>query len=148
MANNPRPWRWLAFSWPILLILALFGLRALFDQAGGGAGRVLYEKHCANCHMEAGQGLRGLFPPLAGADYVAAHGADMACLIRYGRREPLVVNGITYTQVMPGNEALAPSEITALISYIKTAWDEQGQPVTFAEVQAALDSCAGQEVVN
>lgn len=139
--------RWLVFFWPVALILLMFGVKALLDQGRGGAGRVLYEKHCANCHMEAGEGLRGLYPPLAGADYVAAHGADMACLIRYGRREPLVVNGITYTQIMPGNEGLAPSELVALISYIKTAWDPAGQPVTFAEVQAALDSCAGQEVV-
>ncbi|RMG59730.1 MAG: cytochrome c [Bacteroidetes bacterium] len=150
MANNPsrRPLRWLTFLWPVLLILLLFGLKTVMDKSRGGAGRVLYEKHCANCHMEQGEGLRGLYPPLAGADYVAAHEADMACLIRYGRREPLTVNGISYSQIMPGNPGLAPSELTALVNYIKTAWDENGETVSFGAVQAALDSCEGQEIVQ
>ena len=61
-------------------------------------GAILYTNFCANCHMETGEGLRGLIPPLAKSDYLAAHRADLACLIRNGQRGKIVVNGVEYNQ--------------------------------------------------
>ena len=59
--------RILYFGWPVLVVgLAFF----LYQQSGGStnsAGQRLYTTHCANCHMDNGQGLRQLIPPLAGA---------------------------------------------------------------------------------
>jgi hypothetical protein len=92
--------------------------------------------------MEQGQGLRKLIPPLAQSDYVALHGAELACGIIRGYEGPMVVNGVTYRQPMPAIEGLSPYELTVLINYLKTAWGPQGEPVIFADVDAAVDSCA------
>jgi mono/diheme cytochrome c family protein len=135
----------LYFTWPLLLIALLWGGRRLIEEEGQATQRVgatLYQQHCANCHMDAGQGLRGLIPPVAQADYVAERGAELACGIVNGYAEPLVVNGQTYQQPMPPIEGLSEYEITQLINYLKTAWGPQGEPVRFPAVQAALDSCA------
>lgn len=135
----------LYFAWPVLLIAALFAGKALLDESEKGpyaAGKRVYDTHCANCHMEEGQGLRGLYPPVAHADYVAERGAELACGIINGYAEPLVVNGQTYRQAMPPIEGLSDYEVTQVINYIKTAWGPQGEPVEFENVQNTLTECA------
>ena len=132
----------LMFGWPVLLIGLLFLMKDQFFGVEASAGRKLYEQHCASCHMEEGQGLRALIPPVAGADYVAEQDvATLACLIRYGMKGPIVVNGQPYNQAMPGVASLTPAEINILINYLRRGWGENGPVVKYGEVEAALDSC-------
>lgn len=141
----------LYFTWPVILIaLLLIGRKILTDEntSGSAVGARLYRQHCANCHMEQGQGLRGLIPPLAQADYVTERGAELACGIVNGYDSALVVNGITYRQPMPGIEGLSEYEITQLINYLKSAWGAQGPTVSFEAVQNALDSCNQQQALR
>jgi len=91
--------------------------------------------------MDNGQGLRRLIPPLAGADYVNAAGAEMACLIRNGIADTMVVNGVTYSGVMPGNTYLDEVELVAVLNYIKQSWGNSGETVTYPEVKKALSQC-------
>ncbi|GAB4408372.1 MAG: hypothetical protein OHK0039_11410 [Bacteroidia bacterium] len=133
--------RFLVFAWPLLVIGLLFGVRGLLDRQGG-AGAELYATHCANCHMDDGSGLGALIPPLAGADYVLRSDASLACVLRYGIADTLVVNGQRYTQPMAGVETLAPAEVAALLNYIRSAWGNDLAPLPYAAVAAALDSCA------
>lgn len=132
--------------WPLLILSGL-----LIYRWGGGetypAGKALYQKHCASCHMEDGTGLRAIIPPLAGADYVQIHGADMACLIRYGIAEEIIVNGVPFNRPMYGQPDIKDVEIRNIINYIKNAWGNQGEEIPFAEVKAALEACEGRDVV-
>ncbi len=107
-------------------------------------GKALYQIHCANCHIETGEGLKGLIPPLAKADYLQNHRGELACIIRNGLKGDVVVNGITYNQqVMLPNTQLNDFEITNVLNYVQTAWgNEQKQVVTLDEVRAALAKCA------
>ncbi len=131
------------FIWPVLLIAALFGIKALMDgnQSDFEAGQQVYEVYCINCHMEQGEGLRGLYPPVASSDYVADHGVEMACGIVHGYQDSMLVNGVMYRQAMPGVEVLSDYEVTQVINYIKTAWGPQGELVEFEEVRATLETC-------
>ena len=52
-------------------------------------GAALYRYYCASCHMEEGQGLRGLFPPIAGSDYLEKHFDQLPCIIKNGMEEKL-----------------------------------------------------------
>lgn len=128
----------LKYTWPILLILLLLALRYV-SQEQPSAGAKIYTIHCANCHMEEGQGLRELIPGLANSSYIQNHGADIACLIRYGSsgRDSLQ----RYPAQMPGNEALRAVELAILISYIKTNWGNSGAEVSAKEVENALEAC-------
>ncbi|MEL6732386.1 MAG: cytochrome c [Bacteroidota bacterium] len=131
----------LYYGWPVLVV----GIALIFyfqDRANpSGAGQRLYTTHCANCHMDNGQGLRRLIPPLAGADYVNAAGAEMACLIRNGIADTMVVNGVIYSGVMPGNTYLDEVELVAVLNYIKQSWGNSGETVTYPEVKKALSQC-------
>ena len=104
-------------------------------------GQRLYAQHCAGCHGDQGQGLARLIPPLAGADYLVDHRDELACLLRNGQREVIVVNGVGYHNVMPGNPTLSHAQLTNLLNYIESHWGNEAKPRTIREVQQQLDSC-------
>ena len=104
-------------------------------------GEKLYALHCANCHGDQGQGLARLIPPIAGSDYLVDHRAELACLLRNGQNEVIVVNGIGYHQIMPGNKTMSTAQLTNLLNYIESHWGNEGVPRTILDVQTALDSC-------
>lgn len=126
--------------WPLLILAGLLIYRYTSGEKYG-AGKALYAKHCASCHMEDGSGLRGVIPPLAMADYVNEHAADMACLIRYGMEGEIVVNGRTYNSPMYGHADIKDVEIRNIINYIKNAWGNEGEEIAFKDIEAALESC-------
>ncbi|MDB5233412.1 MAG: hypothetical protein JWR44_405 [Hymenobacter sp.] len=104
-------------------------------------GQRLYAQNCAGCHGDQGQGLAKLIPPLAGADYLVDHRAELACLLRNGQNEVIVVNGIAYHNVMPGNKTMSTAQLTNLLNYIESHWGNEAAPRTIRDVQQQLDSC-------
>lgn len=126
--------------WLTLVIIPLTlwrcGPRQPFRQ-----GEILYQNFCANCHMEDGSGLKGLIPPLAGADYIAADPERMACIIRYGLQDTIVVNDTVYSQPMEGIKALTDFEITNVINYINHAWGNDLGYTSYEIVKARLADC-------
>ncbi|ALW85851.1 hypothetical protein AUC43_12555 [Hymenobacter sedentarius] len=104
-------------------------------------GERLYAQHCASCHGDQGQGLARLVPPLAGSDYLVDHRAELPCLLRQGQNEVIVVNGVGYHNVMPGNKSLSPAQLTNLLNYIESHWGNEAAPRTIRYVQQQLDSC-------
>ncbi len=106
----------------LTLLLALIMLPQACGQTDNVQGHSLYDQHCANCHMEEGEGLRQLIPPLAGADFLQQNPAAVVRGIRYGMAGPLVVNGVTYNQPMPENKELSDFQIVNIVNYINQAW--------------------------
>ncbi|MBD2768112.1 cytochrome c [Hymenobacter sp. BT664] len=104
-------------------------------------GQRLYAQHCAGCHGEQGQGLARLIPPLAGSDYLAKHRAELPCLVRNGQHGMIVVNGVGYHNVMPGNKTMSTAQLTNLLNYVESHWGNQAAPRTIRDVQTQLDSC-------
>jgi len=100
-------------------------------------GARLYQRHCAQCHGEQGQGVPGAYPALAGNRAVTM--ASPANLVR------IVLNG-GFPPATPGNPrpyGMPPfammfnnDETAAVVSYIRGAWGNQGALVsTFDVVQ-------------
>lgn len=129
----------LSLSWPLILGIAFFAY--IYATDSGGAGQKLYDQHCANCHMENGKGFRSLYPPLAGADYVQQAGPELACILRYGIQDSMLVNGKWYNQAMPANSLLKDQEIAALVNFIKNSWGNKNNEIPFVEIKASLDAC-------
>ena len=126
----------------ILSTLFLMALIYSCSETDYAQGRSLYNSKCANCHMEDGSGLKGLIPPLAGADFLVEHRSDIPCYIRKGLSTPLLVNGERYTQqVMPAIPDLNEVEITNISNYILSAWGNQGATMKLEEVKKRLEGC-------
>lgn len=123
--------------WALALVLVLCNCNSKKYEHG----EILYTNFCSSCHMDDGTGLVGNIPPLAGTDYLAKHQDRLACIIRYGIDEEIVVNGKTYSQVMEGIDQLSDAEITNVINYINTAWGNQLPFVPITEVQKGLKNC-------
>jgi mono/diheme cytochrome c family protein len=104
-------------------------------------GQRLYEGNCANCHMDAGEGLGELIPPLAGADYWAQNRALLPCILRHGLADTIVVNGKSYTQPMAGNSKLSDIQITNILNYVGNSWGNQTAPFRLDEVRTLLEQC-------
>ena len=104
-------------------------------------GAVLYENFCANCHMENGQGLGELYPPLAGADYLKNHFDEVPCIIQNGMKGPVLVNGVTYDMEMLPIPQLGEVEISNIMNFMNHEWELQQAFTNPTEVKERLNSC-------
>lgn len=108
---------------------------------GVASGKKLYETHCSNCHGKEGQGLRSLYPKLAGSDYLKEHQVDLPCMILYGMEGPIMVNGKAFNAVMPGVESLNPKEVWKIMEYINSDWGNNIETVPYEKVKAVVKRC-------
>lgn len=104
-------------------------------------GKTLYRDRCQNCHGKNGEGLGKLIPPLADADFIKNSPELLPCIIKHGLSGPLVVNGITYNQLMPANKTLRPLELAELITYIGSSWGNNTGLTSISMVNKALSDC-------
>src|SRR3546814_2419915 len=90
----------------------------LTTEGQASAGEALFAGTCSTCHMANGQGLEGVFPPLAGSDWIAADPKRLPQLILHGLSGHVQVHGVDYDSVMPRSEE-DTSELQSLmrISY-------------------------------
>jgi mono/diheme cytochrome c family protein len=124
----------------LLLGISLWGTSCA--DTAFSQGQASYKSQCANCHMDDGSGLQGLIPPLAGADYLIEHKNELACIIRKGMEQPIMVNGKVYNQqIMPANTKLTEAEITNICNYILSAWGNKGGELSLPEVKTQLQKC-------
>ncbi len=111
-------------------------------------GELLYKQYCGQCHMDDGSGLGANIPPLANSDYLSQNLTNLPCMIRYGIKEPLVVNGVTYNQVMPGNLEVAGSDMANIINYIGQKWYGKDITIDLNTVKKQLEKCTPAQVIE
>jgi cytochrome c551 len=104
-------------------------------------GEQLYIQNCSNCHQKNGKGLGRLYPPLDSSDYMTNNFNDVICLIEYGKKGSLVVNGIEFNQAMPGVPALTDLEVAEIATYIYNTWTHDRGIVEVKEVTAVQEKC-------
>lgn len=98
--------------------LVLASLLWLSGAAWAG-GAELYAQNCASCHGPGGEGVAGVFPPLAGNPR-AADAAYVARVVRNGLSGPLTVGGQTFDGSMPPFTQLSDADVEALAGYVAT----------------------------
>lgn len=100
----------------------------------GARGRELYLKNCFACHQLNGQGLPGLFPPLARSDFLTNDVDRGIRVLCEGLTGELTVNGRRFAGVMPP-AILNDSEVASVLGYVLRSWGNPGTPVTAKQVQ-------------
>lgn len=125
---------------PVLFFVGLLIGNLLFFRTQE-QGRQLYIEHCSLCHMENGEGLAGLIPPLKKADWLAKNPEKIACIIRYGQKGEVKVNGITYNHPMPPNLKLSDIEIHNLTNFILSNFENNISKRTFEQIIKDLQTC-------
>lgn len=97
-------------------------------------GKEVYTLHCMSCHLDEGQGIEGLYPPLAKSDYLMNDKARSIATILNGLSGEIVVNGTTYNMEMMPFNFLTDEEITDVLNYVRNSWGNKGEGVTPDEV--------------
>jgi mono/diheme cytochrome c family protein len=107
-----------------------FDLKASIER-----GKEVYSIHCITCHMEKGEGLEGVFPPLAKSDYMMADKNRSIKETLEGARGEMKVNGVVYNGEMPAS-GLCDEQVSDVLNYVRNSWGNKGAAVTPAEVKA------------
>ena len=121
---------------------ALGDRRTLTDLAaqpgattGAADGAGVYAARCVACHQANGAGLAGVFPPLAGAEWVTGDEKVLIQILLHGLEGAIKVKGATYNGAMPAFGAqLDDAAIAAVASHIRSQWGNAAAPVTAAKV--------------
>ncbi|MCJ0824684.1 copper-containing nitrite reductase [Luteimonas sp. 50] len=97
------------------------------------AGEALFAGTCSTCHQANGEGMPGVFPPLAKSDFIAADPKRVATIITHGLQGPVTVNGKDYNSVMPPMAQLTDDEVANISTYVLNSWGNPGGHVTKEE---------------
>jgi mono/diheme cytochrome c family protein len=107
-------------------------------------GRRVYTNNCQVCHMQTGTGVPGVYPPLAGADWVGKSPEILVRLVLNGLVGEIVVNGNTYNAAMNAfGQQLSDREIAEVLSYIRNTWGNEYPIVEEAEVASIRAAVGG-----
>lgn len=97
-------------------------------------GKKVFLTSCFACHMANGEGLPGVFPPLAGSDFLKADKDRAIKTIIKGLSGPITVNGKPYNNMMPPIE-FSDDQVADVLTYVMNEWGNALGTVTPAEVK-------------
>jgi mono/diheme cytochrome c family protein len=107
-------------------------------------GAALYDKHCAECHGEQGQGIAGAYPALAG--HRAVLQPDTTNLVQnvlYGGYPPATAGNPRPFGMPPYILTLDDKDIAAVLTHLRTQWGNRAPEVTPLEVNRIRASQGG-----
>ena len=114
----------------VFLIIYLFFIYYLFNffqkektfEESISDGKLIYEDFCVQCHLNNGEGIEKIYPPLNNSDYLLQNIDKSIYSIKYGLKGEITVNGIKYNGVMI-SQGLEDIEIADVMNYITNSWD-------------------------
>ncbi len=110
-------------------------------------GKKLFATYCQICHGEDGAGIRALGAPLNGSQWVEGDKKTLLAIVLNGLTGPIKVGDKVYKKPeiggeMPGfaeNKKLSDEDISQILSYIRTAWNNDASAVHSKEVKASRE---------
>jgi nitrite reductase (NO-forming) len=129
---------------PTLLASLLF-TSSIQAQDALARGQTVYMQVCFACHQPTGLGLPGMFPPLAGSDWVAAKKPDrMIRMVLHGLTGPVTINGKPFATpaplMPPQGAALSDTQIADVLTYVRDAYGNKASAVTPEQVAAIREA--------
>lgn len=120
---------------------ALMGPTVEASEDGGLDGQAIFTARCAACHQATGAGLPGVFPPLAGSEWVVGVPERPAAIVLYGLQGEIEVAGSPYSSVMPAlGDQMSDEEVAAVLTYVRGAFGNNAEPVSPQVVTAVREA--------
>lgn len=126
----------LAITAALLICFFFCSAQKSFDLKSSIArGKDVYTAYCITCHMEQGEGMDDVYPPLAKSDYMMADKKRLTEQVLYGASGEMKVNGKTYNAEMAGFE-LSDQDASDLLNYIRNSFGNKAAAMTPDEVKS------------
>ena len=94
-------------------------------------GARVYERHCASCHGERGEGVAGAYPRLAGNRAVTLPVTqNLVQVVLHGGFPPSTRGHPRPFGMPPFATQLSDAEVAAVITYIRSAWGNRASPIS------------------
>jgi mono/diheme cytochrome c family protein len=118
----------------LLTLLPSFQKKPAFDlKSSITRGREVYVTYCLSCHMDQGEGIEGIYPPVAKSDYLMADKNRAILQVLYGVTGEMTVNGKVYNGQMTGVD-INDEQVSDVINYIRNSFGNKGGAVTPAQI--------------
>jgi mono/diheme cytochrome c family protein len=100
-------------------------------------GEDVYGKQCASCHGRDGRGMPPAYPPLAGNQSIQMSSAvnPIRMVLNGGYPPGTAGNPMPYG-MPPFAQTLSDDEVAAVVTYIRAAWGNRGEPVSARQANA------------
>lgn len=92
-------------------------------------GQAVYTKYCLVCHQADGSGVPGMHPPLGPGSWVGNDPKELIAMMMKGLSGKIEVNGEVYKSFMPSHALLTDQEIADVLSYIRSSFENNFDPV-------------------
>lgn len=109
------------------------------------AGKKSFLQTCAACHQASGTGVAGVYPPLAGSEWVTGSEERLVRVLLHGLSGAVEVEGKTYNGAMPafgkvtgGGYNWNEEKVSQVLTYIRQEWGNQASPITKDQVAEIL----------
>ena len=108
-------------------------IASLTKEAQLERGKRTFMQVCFACHQPDGKGLPGIFPPLAGSDFLLADHERPIRIVTKGLTGPVTVKGQIFNNVMPP-QVLTDQQITDVLTYVTNSWGNSAPAYTVDDV--------------
>jgi mono/diheme cytochrome c family protein len=106
-------------------------------------GQEAFTDNCAACHMQDGNGIRGMFPALAGSSAIQARQpATVLRVVLQGARVPSGPAQRPYVAMPAFGRKLDDTTIADVVTYIRNAWGNRASPVDAGAVERERQALA------
>ena len=108
---------------------------AVVPASASDTGSKLYERHCADCHGDKGQGVAMAYPALAGNRAVRMDNvSNLVQIVLRGGFAPATAGNPRPFGMPPYQMVLSDQDVAEVITYIRSAWGNQAGAVTVLDV--------------
>ena len=97
-------------------------------------GKRAYNKYCADCHMEDGNGVGEIYPSLLRSNYTSDT-ESLPCIIKHG------FNDTSTVMQMNPVEGISDIDITNIINYLSSDLLGKTEEVQIQDIQKIIESC-------
>jgi glucose/arabinose dehydrogenase/mono/diheme cytochrome c family protein len=104
------------------------------EKGIANGGELIYKTYCVNCHMADGKGDGQRYPPLTNSSYINGDKNEVIKILLNGISQPVYLNGKTYNGIMPSHSFLSDKDISLVINYIRTNFENNSPNISEKEV--------------
>ncbi|MSR41988.1 MAG: c-type cytochrome, partial [Phycisphaerales bacterium] len=130
--------------WPGRNDLARVAPKFVLASQGSSAerGKRLFS-NCMTCHQANGRGQPPVYPPLRGSPFALGEPGRLIRIVLHGLEGAVEVDGVRYNQAMQVPALSSDEDIAAVLTYMRSAWGNNAEPVDAAMVRQVREQTKG-----